>query len=303
MIGPEEPDSPCTEEFGFSFLHGDVWVNLAPHVPNSVETFFVLEGDGLIQADLPERVTTMRWKAILLSALLLVGPGLVLAVEPAKTYPSEEACGAAQPAPCAPLPDGTWAPAEYNTGTGGEDQAKPVDEYLAMRQRRAFQANISGTADNPLVVVDMDQVSFPDAKPYLDHEINRVRVPIRFVAEAMGAEVEWDQNTHTVTITREELVIKLVIDQVTALVNGQSIQIDAPPKLVENRTMVPLRFISEAFGAKVEWVGTDAPVPDHSEWGHYQVWIWIPWGYWGTATIEERILVHSWWWHRAEDDK
>lgn len=240
----------------------------------------------------------MRWKAILLSALLLLSPSLMLAADPVPTYPTEEACGAAQPAPCFQNEGGSWQPVEYNTGTGGEQQVDPDDEYLAMRQARSFQSNNSGTADNPLVIVDMDLVTFPDAQPYLDHEINRVRVPIRFVAEAMGADVGWDEASQTVTIDREGLQIKLVINQSTAIVNGRTIQIDASAKLVQNRTMVPLRFISEAFGAKVDWVGTDEPVPDHSEWGDYQVWIWIPWGYWGTANIQERILVHSWWWYR-----
>jgi hypothetical protein len=243
----------------------------------------------------------MRWKAILLSALLLVGPGHALAADSVTTYPSAEACLAAQPAPCGPLEDGRWAPVESNTGEVGPGEKIDHDEYFGMRTARSAQINWSGTHDEPLVIVDMDKVEFPDAKPYLDHEINRVRVPIRFVAEAMGAQVQWDQPTQTVTITREGLVIKLVINQTTALVNGQPLPIDAPPKLVQNRTMVPLRFVSEAFGAKVEWVGTEPPVPDHDEWGHYQVWIWVPWGYWGTATIQERILVYSWWWHRDKE--
>lgn len=240
----------------------------------------------------------MRCKAILLAALMLLSPGLMLAADPVTTYPTAEACGAAQPAPCFPNEDGTWQPVEYNTGTGGEQQVEPDDEYLAMRQARSFQNNNSGTVDTPLVIVDMDLVTFPDAMPYLDHEINRVRVPIRFVAEAMGAKVEWDESSQTVSITREGLQIKLVINQATALVNGQTIQTDAPAKLVQDRTMVPLRFISEAFGAKVDWVGTEEPVPGYTWWGDYQVWIWVPWGYWGTADIQERILVHSWWWYR-----
>lgn len=244
----------------------------------------------------------MRWKAILLSGLLVLQSGLVLAADPVKTYPDMDSCVASErPVPCGLRLDGTWAPAEYNTGTGGEQPVKPADEYLGMRQARSFSSNNSGTADNPLVIVDMDLVTFPDAKPYLDHEINRVRVPIRFVAEAMGAQVAWEQTTQTVTITRTGLQIKLVIDQPTALVNDKTLPLDAPAKLVQDRTMVPLRFISEAFGAKVEWVGVEEPVRGYTWWGDYQVWIWIPWGYWGTATIRERIEVYSWWWHRDEE--
>lgn len=189
----------------------------------------------------------------------------MLAADAVKTYPTAEACGQAEKIACFPNEDGTWSPVEYNTGTGGEEPTEPYDAYLGMRQARTFSSNNSGTADTPLVIVDMDLVTFPDAKPYLDHEINRVRVPIRFVAEAMGAKVAWDGPTQTVTITREGLEIKLVINQSAASVNGRTILIDAPPKLVQDRTMVPLRFISKAFGAKVDWVGTEEPVP-HYTW-------------------------------------
>jgi hypothetical protein len=245
----------------------------------------------------------MRWKAMFLSMLLLVSPGFILAAEPTRTtYPSSDTCAVAEKTPCTRLLDGTWAPVQNGDGTGGTGGKIELDEYLGMRQARSARPNWSGTAENPIVMVDMDKVEFPDTQPYLDHEISRVRVPIRFVAEAMGAQVTWDQVSQTVTIVREGLEIKLTIDQSIALVNGHVLPIDAPAKLVADRTMVPLRFISEAFGAKVDWVGTDAPVPNHSWWGDYQVWIWVPWGYWGTATIQERILVHSDWWHRAQDN-
>jgi hypothetical protein len=244
----------------------------------------------------------MRWKAMFLSMLLLVSPGFILAAEPTRTtYPSSDTCAVAEKTACSQQPDGTWIPVEMEDGTGNKEQHPAEDEYLAMRQVRSARPNWNGTADHPLVMVDMDKVDFPDAQPYLDHEINRVRVPIRFVAEATGAKVDWAQDTRTVTITRDGLEIKLVIDQTTASVNGRVIEIDAPARLVENRTMVPLRFISEAFGAKVDWVGTEQPVPGYTEWGEYQVWIWIPWGYWGSATIRERLTVYSWWWHRDQE--
>jgi hypothetical protein len=242
----------------------------------------------------------MRWKAAPLIALLLLGPGLALAAEPVNSYPSADTCAAAEHVPCTRQTDGTWTPRPTSNDGGSAGPGKVIehDEYFGMRTARAAQTNWSGEADQPIVMVDMDKVEFPDAKPYLDHETNRVRVPIRFVAEAMGAKVDWEPVSQTVTITRDGLEIKLVIDQATAIVNDKPLEIDSPAKLVENRTMVPLRFISEAFGAKVDWVGTEPPVPDSPEWGDYQVWIWIPWGYWGTATIQERILVYSWWWHR-----
>lgn len=78
-------------------------------------------------------------------------------------------------------------------------------------------------------------------------------VPVRIITEAFGAEVGWDETTETVTLKYQDVTIELVIGNSTALVNGNQVALLAPPELNEGRTMVPLRFISENFGAEVGW--------------------------------------------------
>jgi len=82
----------------------------------------------------------------------------------------------------------------------------------------------------------------------------RTVVPLRFISEAFGAKVEWIAETKEITIQLDERIIQLRIGSSEALVNGQAIQLDTPPQILQGRTVVPLRFISEAFGAKVEWI-------------------------------------------------
>lgn len=82
---------------------------------------------------------------------------------------------------------------------------------------------------------------------------DRVFVPFRAIFEKMGADVQWDPSTRTVTATRGDVTIQLVIGSTTARVNGQARTLDAAPFIQDNRTMVPLRFVSEAFGAQVEY--------------------------------------------------
>ncbi|MDD4029351.1 MAG: copper amine oxidase N-terminal domain-containing protein, partial [Caldisericia bacterium] len=82
----------------------------------------------------------------------------------------------------------------------------------------------------------------------------RTVVPLRFISEAFGANVEWVAETKEITIQWEEHIIQLRIGSSQALVNGQTISLDTPPQILQGRTVVPLRFISEAFGANVEWV-------------------------------------------------
>jgi len=101
------------------------------------------------------------------------------------------------------------------------------------------------------VVVDGQRVHFGDMQP---REINgRVMVPLRGVFEKMGAHVDWDPASETVTAFKEGSRVKITIGQLDASVNGQSLRLDVPAKLMDGVTMVPLRFITEALGGYVGW--------------------------------------------------
>ena len=88
--------------------------------------------------------------------------------------------------------------------------------------------------------------------PVLDN--NRTLVPLRSIFEAMGATVEWDNATRTVVASRNGVDIRLTIGQNTLYKNGQAIALDVPAKIMNDRTMVPVRAIAEAFSADVDWV-------------------------------------------------
>lgn len=81
----------------------------------------------------------------------------------------------------------------------------------------------------------------------------RTMTPSRFVAEMLGADVDWDDETKTVTITKGEKVIKLVIDSNIALVDGEEVEIDVPATIIDGRTLTPSRFVAEMLGADVDW--------------------------------------------------
>ncbi|WP_245856124.1 copper amine oxidase N-terminal domain-containing protein [Paenibacillus rigui] len=78
-------------------------------------------------------------------------------------------------------------------------------------------------------------------------------VPLRSIFEMLGAKVEWNGSTSTVTASKDQNVIRLTIGSRTATRNGQQISLDAPPLNLNGTTMVPVRFIAESFGAKVDW--------------------------------------------------
>ncbi|CAM4388067.1 copper amine oxidase N-terminal domain-containing protein [Paenibacillus tarimensis] len=81
----------------------------------------------------------------------------------------------------------------------------------------------------------------------------RTLVPFRAIAESLQAEVQWDSKTKTVTVTKNGTEVKVVLGSQTATINGQQVTIDVPGEMNKNRVFVPLRFISEALKANVQW--------------------------------------------------
>lgn len=104
------------------------------------------------------------------------------------------------------------------------------------------------------VYVNAVQMSFPDQKPIINCD-NRTLVPVRFVSQVLGGQVEWNAQTSQVTIQHEGKSIVLSIGKKQALIGESSILLDTSADIVNNRTLVPLRFISECLDAEVQWNG------------------------------------------------
>ncbi|HZG14846.1 MAG TPA: copper amine oxidase N-terminal domain-containing protein [Candidatus Bathyarchaeia archaeon] len=100
-------------------------------------------------------------------------------------------------------------------------------------------------------------IEFPDKKPYLVYTYDRVMIPVRFVSEALGAKVEWDINTKTLKMIRSGKTITMKLGEKQAFVNGERYLFESPAVMKDNRIFVPLRFISEIFGCKVEYLSQE----------------------------------------------
>ena len=104
------------------------------------------------------------------------------------------------------------------------------------------------------VMVDGQQVVFPDQQPYVDAN-QRVLVPIRFPMEAMGVSPEWLPSTRQARLTRGGTTAIFTLASSVYTVNGVSKTMDTVPIAMNNRTLFPIRFAAEAFGATVTWDG------------------------------------------------
>ncbi|MCM3174305.1 CotH kinase family protein [Paenibacillus sp. MER 99-2] len=121
-------------------------------------------------------------------------------------------------------------------------------------------ATSTGTTEQEAISVTLDgqAVTFPDQEPL---EVSgRVMVPVNAIFEAIGAEVTWNPTAKTVTAVLNDQTFVLKIGSSTATVNDTSVEIDGSAIIKNSRTLVPVRFISEALGLKVDWDQSTATV-------------------------------------------
>ena len=124
----------------------------------------------------------------------------------------------------------------------------------------------SGTYKDPYIIdgisiyCDEEELSF-DVPPI--KEDDRVIVPMRKIFEVLGASVDWSEETSTVTARKDKTEINLTIGSNVMLKNGKKIELDVPAKVMHDRTLVPIRAVSEGLGARVEW-----------DEENQAVWIW-----------------------------
>ena len=135
-----------------------------------------------------------------------------------------------------------------NNNSGNENKESSNTIVLTIDEHDALVYGITKTNDvAPKIVND------------------RTMLPARFIAENLGATVEWDGEKQLVTITgktekQEDVIILITIGSDYAKVNGEDVKLDSPAFVENDRTYTPIRFISENLGATVEWNETEQTV-------------------------------------------
>lgn len=116
-----------------------------------------------------------------------------------------------------------------------------VSATMTVTAPKAIDVKVNGTLisfDQPPVIVD-----------------GRTLVPLRAIFEALGATVDWYSETATVVSKRGNTTIKMTIGSNLMQKDGEDITLDVPAQLINDRTLVPVRAIAEAFGCNVDWDG------------------------------------------------
>ncbi len=114
----------------------------------------------------------------------------------------------------------------------------------------ALPAFSATAASGVLVYIDGTRVSF-DVEPQIIND--RTMVPLRAIFEHIGAEVTWDDSTKTAISQKGDITVTISIGEYKLTKNGVDIAIDVPAQIVDSRTLVPVRAISESFDCAVFW--------------------------------------------------
>ena len=135
----------------------------------------------------------------------------------------------------------------------------------------ASAIGISAVAEDDItVLVNGEAVVFADQTPFLEN--NRTLVPMRAIFEALGATVEWDGETQTIISYDpiSEVSIVMQIGSNKLFVNDKAVELDVAAKIVNDRTMVPVRAIAEGMNSKVDWDQENHTVIVTKELGGYE---------------------------------
>lgn len=120
------------------------------------------------------------------------------------------------------------------------------------------QPEAANQAGKPITVrINAKDVDLDEA-PVLSS--GRVFVPLRGVLERLGVSVDYDAGSQQIRLQRGDVKVILVINDSTILVNDEPLQLDVKPFIADGRTYIPLRFVAEVFGERVDWLPAERVV-------------------------------------------
>lgn len=139
---------------------------------------------------------------------------------------------------------------------GEISESAPAMENEAMSQEQQTDENEAPAQDNQAgpegikVFIDSEQLMF-EVAPIVEYD--RILVPVKGIFEALGARVAWQANTQGIVVQKGDSMILMHLYHPLAYINQEAVVLDVPPVAREERTFVPLRFVSQAMDYEVQW--------------------------------------------------
>ena len=154
----------------------------------------------------------------------------------------------------------TFVFAENSVPEKGSDSLVVVtneEEPEVVRLRKAGTiflqiGNYAVVTEGKLTWIDLNN---KNVIPYIKED--RTMVPLRFLTESLGATVGYNDLTRGIRVTLGDTVLELTVGEKTYLLNGELFEMDCAAEILEDRTFVPVRFVSEALGKLVKWLDAE----------------------------------------------
>ena len=140
-----------------------------------------------------------------------------------------------------PMPVSDEEEIPYITADPEDDEMDPVESTTILL---FIDSNVGMVNDQELIM---------DVAPFINEEVGRTMIPVKFIAESLGAEVHWLPETRQVRIHHDKAEVLLTIDSSEAMVNETMVQFPTPSVIIDNRAFVPLRSFCEVLEAIVSW--------------------------------------------------
>ena len=137
--------------------------------------------------------------------------------------------------------------------SGSEEQWNKIEFFNGNDCLTNATIHFNYNSPNNVTVVLNDYALTFDQPPIIID--GKTLVPLRAIFEALGATVDWNNDTQTVTSNKGNTAIRITIGDNKLYVNNNVTVLDVPAQIVNDRTLVPVRAISEAFGCNVDWNG------------------------------------------------
>lgn len=124
--------------------------------------------------------------------------------------------------------------------------------FILLFAAGAHHAHASTDSANVKVQVNDELIQFPDGKPFADGS-GRIQVPVRFVSEKLGYDVNWNETDRSVTIASDEQTVKLTLGSSEAVIDDEVVSMDTTAVSKDARVYVPIRVISDTFDVDTRW--------------------------------------------------
>lgn len=140
------------------------------------------------------------------------------------------------------------------TEDNSNDFWQQVSAMISKYEEDTYFSTMSVTIGESEIDIDGKTVPIDDSNsvPYIEN--GRTMMPVRGLAETIGADVSYDDSKKTVTVESSEAAVLMTIGLDEMEVNGEKVQLLSAPKIVNDRTMLPVRDVAEALDCEVEWI-------------------------------------------------